>query len=488
MRSLIAASLALIPLAPLAAEETFPGALRVVVVPRAIESGARDSGGGASGLVALLAAERAIDHRIAVATELTRETLAAADAVVLESADGLTPEVARELRRAVDGGLGLVVCAGAARGVAGVRELGELVGRVGSEDEDEGEGEDERGRRDGKPPSARRVVVEVSDQSHAVTQSVAHFVHAGEVTAAMAPPSRSRVLARRAPASGDGARRDALRPCLWTVAHRRGRVLVSLLDHAAGPSRGLVETLVARAAQWSSYRQVTVTAREPVRFVAEELGPEDDGLFPGVPPEPGHFRGRRIARFMTFHGASWLTRASREREEEPERVLDSLGIRAGSTVVDLGSGNGYFTLRLAKRVGERGTVLAVEIQREMLALLERRAREAGIENVRTILAEERDPKLPAGAVDLVLMVDVYHELSHPRDVMRHVARSLAPGGRVVLVEYRGEDPTVAIKPLHRVFERQAIAELAALGFRWVETKRFLRSQHVLVFERAPRQR
>jgi SAM-dependent methyltransferase len=136
---------------------------------------------------------------------------------------------------------------------------------------------------------------------------------------------------------------------------------------------------------------------------------------------------------------------------------------------------------MARRVGDKGKVIAIEIQEEMLKLLRERAEKDGVKNVQTLLIGEKDPELPLGAFDLVLMVDVYHELAFPRETLAAVRKALKKDGRVVLVEYRGEDPSVPIKPLHRMLERQARAELEALGFRWVETHGFLPRQHVIVF-------
>jgi ubiquinone/menaquinone biosynthesis C-methylase UbiE len=169
-------------------------------------------------------------------------------------------------------------------------------------------------------------------------------------------------------------------------------------------------------------------------------------------------------------------------------VLDALHIAPGSTAADLGAGTGYFSLRLARRVGPSGRVLAVDIQEEMLHLLAARLREERVENVEGVLATETDPHLPSRSVDLVLMVDVYHELSKPAEVLRRVKESLRPAeggrraGRLVLVEYRGEDPAVPIKPLHRMTLSQVRAEVEPFGFRSVKVHEFLPHQRVLVFE------
>lgn len=192
------------------------------------------------------------------------------------------------------------------------------------------------------------------------------------------------------------------------------------------------------------------------------------------------FLGREIARFMSFHGANWLERPERDQTEQPEKVLDALEIGPGETVADIGAGTGYFSLRIARRVGREGRVLAVDIQKEMLALLMQNAKEADLDNVVPVLGTPTDPKLPRGAVDLVLMVDVYHEFSHPLEMIRAIRRSLKPDGRVVFVEYRAEDPAVPIKRVHKMSESQVRLEAEALGLEWRETLDFLPTQHVII--------
>jgi ubiquinone/menaquinone biosynthesis C-methylase UbiE len=151
-------------------------------------------------------------------------------------------------------------------------------------------------------------------------------------------------------------------------------------------------------------------------------------------------------------------------------------------VADIGAGTGYFSLPIAGRVPS-GRVLAVDIQPEMLAIVARRARAAGLANVVPLQATETDPRLPAGEVDLVLMVDAYHEFSYPWEVMQGVVRGLRPGGRVVLIEYRAEDPEVPILTLHKMTETQARKEMKAVGLEWVETRDFLPQQHYMVFRK-----
>lgn len=194
------------------------------------------------------------------------------------------------------------------------------------------------------------------------------------------------------------------------------------------------------------------------------------------------YHGREIAKMMTWHGISWLERPERQVEEKPEKVVEALGLRPTDVVADIGAGSGYFSFRMAREVPE-GLVLAVDVQPEMLSFLEQRRAEMGLDNVRGVLGTVEDPGLDVGTVDLALMVDTYHELSHPYEMMTALVRALAPGGRVVLVEYRGEDPDVPIKELHKMTEKQAIVEMTAVGLEWIETLDFLPHQHVLFFRK-----
>lgn len=195
------------------------------------------------------------------------------------------------------------------------------------------------------------------------------------------------------------------------------------------------------------------------------------------------YMGREISHVMGHLGAGWLERRSREAEERTDLLLSNLPIDPDSIVVDLGAGTGYFSLPMARRASE-GRVLAVDIQQEMLDIIDSRSREAGLTNIEPVLATEADPNLTESTVDLVLIVDAYHEFSHPREVMEAIAKSLEPSGLVYLVEYRGEDPRVPIKPLHKMTQAQAKKEMAAAGLEWQRTLDFLPQQHVMVFGRA----
>ena len=184
---------------------------------------------------------------------------------------------------------------------------------------------------------------------------------------------------------------------------------------------------------------------------------------------------------MSASGADWLTREDRERYEEPEKVIDALDIRPGMTVADVGAGVGYFSLRLAKRVTDSGRVLAVDIQPEMLSLLRKNAEREKIYNIDLLLGTPKNPDLPKGSVDLALLVDVYHEFEFPEEMIRGIRNSLKTNGRLVLVEYRGEDPTVPIKSEHKMTTKQVIYEIEPMGFRLKEKLEFLSWQHILVF-------
>jgi SAM-dependent methyltransferase len=195
------------------------------------------------------------------------------------------------------------------------------------------------------------------------------------------------------------------------------------------------------------------------------------------------YLGREIALIMGHAGAAWLERDEREFQENPAALIEALKLREGQHVADFGAGTGYYTRRLAASVGPEGVVYAVDIQQEMLDLLTNRLSSAGIRNVRPILGTLQDPKLPLSSVDLVLMVDVYHELEFPREIVTAISRALKPGGRLVLVEFRAEDPRVPIKEVHKMSEAQVKKELALEPLKWVKTDSRLPWQHILFFEK-----
>ena len=195
-----------------------------------------------------------------------------------------------------------------------------------------------------------------------------------------------------------------------------------------------------------------------------------------------YYMGREISLVMGHLGAGWLERPEREREERTDLFIQRLPVEPDDVVADIGAGTGYFSFPIAERVPD-GRVLAVDIQPEMLATIEQRQRELGVNNVEGVLGTVSDPGLPAAGVDLIFIVDAYHEFSHPREMGRAMFDALVPGGQLVLIEYRGEDPRVPIKLLHKMTEAQAIREMSSLGFEWVRTEDFLPWQHFMVFEK-----
>lgn len=191
--------------------------------------------------------------------------------------------------------------------------------------------------------------------------------------------------------------------------------------------------------------------------------------------------GRVYAQTMDVSGADWLDRTEREAEEAPEKALKIIGIAPGSSVADVGAGSGYFTLKMASRVGPGGTVYANDIQQGMLDIIRGKMKGMSITNVTLVLGAPDDPKLPANALDLVLMVDVYHECHEPQAMLGHIRSSLKPGGRLVLLEYRAEDPRVPIRPEHKMSVAQAKLEVEHEGFTLATVNEDLPWQHVLIF-------
>lgn len=207
----------------------------------------------------------------------------------------------------------------------------------------------------------------------------------------------------------------------------------------------------------------------------------DQATRPGVHP----ISGRVFAPVMGYLGADWLDRGEREREEDPDAALSALRIEPGATVADVGAGSGYMTVRLAERVGPEGTVYSTDLQPEMLQLLRQRLDREQVTNVRLVQGTVDDPRLPVGAVDLILMVDVYHELSQPQVMLRRMREALKPDGRLVLLEYRKEDPTIPIRPEHTMTIGEAKMEVEAEGYRLARVDHRLPRQHILIFELAP---
>ena len=194
--------------------------------------------------------------------------------------------------------------------------------------------------------------------------------------------------------------------------------------------------------------------------------------------------GRRIAPVMGVSGADWLNRPSREREENTQRALEELHLHPGMVVADVGAGTGYFSLKMAKRVMPGGRVLANDIQPQMLEILRGNAAAAGVTNVETVLGTESNPNLPSGQLDLVIMVDVYHELSRPQRILQHLHSALKPDGQLVLLEFRKEDLSVPIRPEHKMSLQEVKAEVEPEGYQFVKSVETLPWQHMIFFRKA----
>jgi predicted methyltransferase len=190
---------------------------------------------------------------------------------------------------------------------------------------------------------------------------------------------------------------------------------------------------------------------------------------------------RNIAGVMGYGGAPWLERSERDQEEAPDKALAGIGIKPGMIIADVGAGTGYFSRRMARLTGPTGKVLAVDIQRQMLEDLKQKAASEKLSNIETILSKEDDPMLPVNSVDLILMVDVYHEFAKPQPMLRKMRAALKPGGRMVLLEYRKEDPNVPIRFEHKMTVEEAKAEIEAEGFRFENVIGGLPRQHILIF-------
>lgn len=196
----------------------------------------------------------------------------------------------------------------------------------------------------------------------------------------------------------------------------------------------------------------------------------------------GMYLGRRIAQTMHWMGADWLTRHDREQEEACELMRKTLNLKPGMTVCDMGSGNGYHTIPMAKAVAPDGKAYAVDIQKEMIELLARRAKAENVTNIISVLNTEDDPKLPANSCDLILLVDVYHEFSKPKEMLEGMKKALKPKGQIVLVEFRAEDASVPIKPEHKMSKEQIMKEMTASGMKLARSFDELPWQHMMFFE------
>jgi SAM-dependent methyltransferase len=205
-------------------------------------------------------------------------------------------------------------------------------------------------------------------------------------------------------------------------------------------------------------------------------------VLPSVAFQSTHpLTGRRIAGVMGVGGADWLERPERETEENVEGALNSIGLKPGMTVAEVGAGTGYVSLKIAKRVGPAGKVYANDLQPEMLDLLRKNAAKQGLNNLETVLGGESDPKLPAGKIDVIILVDVYHEFSQPQKMLQGIRAALKPDGRLVQLEYRKEDPSVPIREDHKMTVAEAKTEVEAEGFKLNRVVESLPRQHILIF-------
>ncbi|MBD2714803.1 class I SAM-dependent methyltransferase [Hymenobacter sp. BT646] len=219
----------------------------------------------------------------------------------------------------------------------------------------------------------------------------------------------------------------------------------------------------------------------------QSIAPDTSGYRLAAPKDPNgigkYYQGRQIAHVMGHEGADWLERNDRQEEEGTDILLRELQLKPTDVVADIGAGTGYFSFRISSLV-PKGKVLAVDIQPEMIQYLRDNKAQNKAPNVEPVLGTVQNPNLPAGGVDLVLIVDAYHEFDHPREMMRAIKEALRPGGRLALVEYRAEDVNVPIKRIHKMSEEQARKEVEAVGLEFVENRQTLPQQHLLIFRRA----
>jgi ubiquinone/menaquinone biosynthesis C-methylase UbiE len=225
----------------------------------------------------------------------------------------------------------------------------------------------------------------------------------------------------------------------------------------------------------SSAASQVAPERVPPRY---QTGPSQD------PGGSGKFYMKReIAQVMGHQGAGWLERPEREKEEQPRKMLEALELKPGMVVADIGAGSGYHSFRMAEKLAPDGKVLAVDIQKEMLDIIRARMKKDKVTNIEPVLGTEADPKLPAGGVDLILLVDVYHEFAFPFEMTEAMVKALKPGGRIAFVEFRREDEKVPILLAHKMTEKQVLAEMKPHPIRHVKTIKSLPWQHVILFEK-----
>ena len=245
------------------------------------------------------------------------------------------------------------------------------------------------------------------------------------------------------------------------------------LIYAAVMNRRLAHLFVAAAIALGSTSSAIAEAPPP-RY--ERTAPTSDGI-------GKRYMGREIARIMGWQGAEWLERAEREQEERTDLMLPELKLAPGMSVADIGAGTGYIARRMAKLVGPRGSVYAVDVQPEMMRMLAAMVKRENLPNIKPVLGAIADVRLEPDSIDMAIMVDVYHELEQPYELVASIVRALKVGGRLVFVEYKAEDPSIPIKALHKMSVEQVKREAAThpLEFERIEGK--LPWQHIIVFRK-----
>jgi ubiquinone/menaquinone biosynthesis C-methylase UbiE len=322
----------------------------------------------------------------------------------------------------------------------------------------------------------------------------------GPITASVTPSftrtTGTDVAAWEAQVTADESGEDVL----WTSKTTDGATKTLTIDAEHGTFAGSYKGLQALApgamywlrqrqrlssgvwSQWTAWHSPFLTPPPPT--AANPNQPRYVYRYPHDPNGTGKFyMGREIAQVMGHQAAEWLDRPERDVEEQPNKMIEALQLKPGDVVADIGAGSGFITFRLAPLVAPKGKVYAVDIQPEMLDIIRKRMKEKKVENVEPILGTITDPKLPPNSVDLILMVDVYHEFDHPYEMTQAMVRALKPGGRLVFVEYRLEDPRVPIKLVHKMSEKQVRLECSPHPLKWVETLNILPRQHIIVFRK-----